>query len=94
MPSIASPSRSAAVSHRWRRGHIEDSYIGPYTSIGDDITIIESELKYSVIMQNAQIKGIERITDSLVGRYAKITRGDDKRRTIRLSVGDHSEITL
>lgn len=45
-------------------------------------------------MQNAQIKGIERITDSLVGRYAKITRGDDKRRTIRLSVGDHSEITL
>jgi len=62
--------------------HIENPYIGPYTSIGDEVEIIESELEYSVIMQKAQIKGVEQLTDSLIGRHAKIIRGDTKRRTV------------
>ena len=56
--------------------------------------IIESELEYSIIMENVKIKGVERLMESLVGRHAKIIRGDDKRRTLKLHIGDHSEITL
>jgi len=74
--------------------YIENSYIGPYTSIGDNVKIIESELEYSIIMENVKIKGVERLMESLVGRHAKIIRGDDKRRTLKLHIGDHSEITL
>ena len=74
--------------------HIEDSYIGPYTSIGDEVEIRDSGLEYSVIMQKAQIKGVEQLTDSLIGRHAKIIRGDTKRRTLKLHIGDHSEIIL
>jgi len=73
---------------------IENSYIGPYTSIGNNTKIIESSIEYSVVMQHVLIEGVERLTDSLVGRYAKIIRGDEKRKTLKLQIGDHSEIIL
>ena len=73
---------------------IENSYIGPYTSIGNNTKIIESSIEYSVVMQHVLIEGVERLTDSLVGRYAKIIRGDEKRKTLKLHIGDHSEIIL
>ena len=74
--------------------HIENSYIGPYTSIGDEVEIIDSGLEYSVIMQKAQIKGVEQLTNSLIGRHAKIIRGDTKRRKLKLNIENHSEIIL
>jgi len=77
-----------------KKCHIEDSYIGPYTSIGDEVEITDSGIEYSVIMQKAKIKGVEQLTDSLIGRHAKIIRGDTKRRTLKLHIGDHSEIIL
>ena len=68
---------------------IEDSYIGPYTSIGDNTRIINSSIEYSVIMPGAYIKGIDRITDSLIGRRAKLLRRDDGRKASKFSISDH-----
>ncbi|MCX8176461.1 MAG: glucose-1-phosphate thymidylyltransferase, partial [Candidatus Bathyarchaeota archaeon] len=72
---------------------IENSFIGPYTSIGNNTKINGSSIEYSIIMDGAEITNIERIEESLVGRQAKI-RKNDKKRTIKLNVGDHSEINL
>ncbi|MDK2876586.1 MAG: glucose-phosphate thymidylyltransferase [Archaeoglobaceae archaeon] len=51
---------------------IEESHIGPYTSVGDGSKIIRSSVEYSVILQNAEIEGIERLEESLIGENAKM----------------------
>lgn len=73
---------------------VKDSYIGPYTSIGDNSRIIDSGIEYSIILNNVLIKGVERLEESLIGRYAKVVRGEGNRRVLKLHIGDHSEIVL
>ncbi len=73
---------------------IERSYISPYVSVGDNSHIINSSVEYSVILEGVTINGIERLEESLIGRYAKITKGLDNRKSLKLHVGDHSEVVL
>ncbi|MEM0085021.1 MAG: glucose-1-phosphate thymidylyltransferase [Candidatus Methanomethylicia archaeon] len=73
---------------------IENSYIGPYTSIGEEVKIINSEIDYCVILKGAMIKGVERLREGLIGRYTKIMRNEDTVKTIKLNVGDYSEIIV
>ena len=72
---------------------VESSFLGPYTSIGKNVHIKDSSIEYSVILDGAEIIGIERLEESLVGRNAKIKRNEE-RKIIRLHVGDYSEINL
>ena len=71
---------------------IQDSFIGPYTSVGDGAQIINSSIEYSVVLENAIIKGVERLEESLVGRNAKIIK--NTRKTVRLNIGDYSELEI
>jgi len=72
---------------------IQNSFIGPYTSIGDQTQILESSIEYCVILENAVIKGVERLEESLVGRNAKILR-NQKHKTLKLNIGDYSEVEI
>lgn len=72
---------------------IQDSFIGPYTSVGNGARIVNSSVEYSVVLENALIMGVERIEESLVGRNAKVVK-NAKRRVVRLSVGDYSEVEI
>ena len=72
---------------------IENSFIGPYTSIGDETKVIDSSIEYSVILGNTLIKGAERLEESLIGRKAKILK-NQKRKTLKLNIGDHSEVEI
>ena len=47
-------------------------YVGPYTSIGDNTKLIESEIDSSIIIGNSIIESDERITESLLGQNSKI----------------------
>lgn len=47
-------------------------YVGPYTSIGDNTKIIESEIDSSIIIGSSTIKSDKRITESLLGENSKI----------------------
>ena len=76
-----------------RNCHIENSFIGPYTSVGNGTKIIESSVEYCVILENAIIKGIERLEESLIGRNAKILK-NQKHRTLKLNIGDYSEVEI
>jgi glucose-1-phosphate thymidylyltransferase len=73
--------------------HIENSFIGPYTSIGNNTQITESSIEYSVILENAQIKGVERLEESLIGRNTKIVK-NQKHKTLKLHIGDYSEVEI
>ena len=72
---------------------IENSFVGPYTSIGDNSKIFISNLQYCVLLENVTIKDVERLEDSLVGKNAKVTR-NQRNRTIKLHVGDYSEVEV
>lgn len=72
---------------------VEGSFIGPYTSIGENAQIINSHVEYCVIMENAQVKDVERLEESLIGRNAKITKSNRKG-AIRLHIGDYSEVEV
>jgi len=72
---------------------IENSFIGPYTSVGNGSKIINSNLEYCVVQDCVTIKDVERLEDSLIGKNAKVTR-NQRNRTIKLHVGDFSEIEV
>jgi glucose-1-phosphate thymidylyltransferase len=74
---------------------IEDAFIGPYTSVGDGVTVRKSELEHSIILQNSRILDLEgRMADSLIGRNVEITRDNRRPRVMRIMVGDNSQICL
>ena len=72
---------------------IESSFIGPYSSIGEGSKIYNSNLEYCVVQDCVTIKDIERLEDSLIGKNAKVSR-NQRNRTIKLHVGDYSEVEV
>jgi glucose-1-phosphate thymidylyltransferase len=72
---------------------IENSFIGPYTSIGNGSKILNSNLDYCVVLENVTISEINRLEDSLIGKNAKVTK-NQRNRTIKLHIGDYSEVEV
>ena len=74
---------------------IEDAYIGPYTSIGKNVSVRRSEVEHSILLSGATVEDLgTRMEASLLGRDVKVTRSDGLPRTLRLLVGDRSEIEI
>jgi glucose-1-phosphate thymidylyltransferase len=74
---------------------IEDAYIGPYTSIGEEVHIRRSEVEHSIILAGSVVEDLgTRMEASLLGRNVKLTRSDGVPKTLRLLVGDRSEIEI
>jgi glucose-1-phosphate thymidylyltransferase len=74
---------------------IEDAYVGPYTSIGDDVCVRRSEVEHSIILSGSVVEDLgTRMEASLLGREVKLTRSDGMPKTLRMLVGDKSEIKL
>jgi len=72
---------------------IENSFIGPYSSIGDGAKICNSNLQYCVVQDNVIIKDVERLEDSLIGKNAKVAR-NSRNHALKLHVGDYSELEV
>jgi len=74
---------------------IVNSYIGPYTSIYHNVTIEDSEIEHSMVLEHSHISQIEaRIQDSLIGRYVHIHRSPIKPKSHKLTLGDHSQVGI
>ncbi len=76
------------------RTRVVNSYIGPFTSVADDCEVVDSELDHSVVLAGSRILGIDKLTDSLIGRSAEVVRSDRRPRALRLMLGDHSKVEL
>jgi len=75
--------------------HIRDAYIGPYTAIGENVTIDRAELEHSIVLAGSTIRDLEyRIEASLIGRDVTIGRGPALPKAYRFVVGDSSEIAI
>jgi glucose-1-phosphate thymidylyltransferase len=74
---------------------IEDAYVGPYTSIGEDVKICRSEVEHSIVLAGSIVQDLgTRMEASLLGREVKLTRSDGMPKTLRMLVGDKSEIKI
>jgi glucose-1-phosphate thymidylyltransferase len=77
------------------RSRVSDAYVGPYTAIGEDVTIERAELEHSIVLAGSSIRGLEgRIEASLIGRNVTIGRSPGVPRAYRFVAGDNSEITI
>ncbi|HEX6781968.1 MAG TPA: glucose-1-phosphate thymidylyltransferase [Solirubrobacterales bacterium] len=74
---------------------IEDAFIGPYTSIGDEVHVRRSEVENSIVLSGSVVEDLgTRMEASLLGKEVKLTRSEGMPKTLRLLVGDRSEIKL
>jgi glucose-1-phosphate thymidylyltransferase len=77
------------------RTHIARAYIGPFTSIMNDVTIRESEIEHSIVLEGSVIQDLgTRVADSLIGKNVKITRAPLKPSAYRFMLGDNSEVSI
>ncbi|MBE9125776.1 MULTISPECIES: glucose-1-phosphate thymidylyltransferase [unclassified Coleofasciculus] len=75
--------------------HMENSFIGPYSSVADHVTLIDADLEHSVILQGAQVVGIhQRIVDSVIGQRAQLKVAPRRPKALRFMIGDDSQIEL
>ncbi|MCE1246847.1 MAG: glucose-1-phosphate thymidylyltransferase [Firmicutes bacterium] len=74
---------------------IRNSYIGPFSSVAPGVKIINSQIEYSIIMDDAEISDIDgRIEYSLVGRGCRIYNNTTKPKAHRLMLGENSEVGM
>ena len=74
---------------------LENCFIGPYSSIADGTTTIETDIEHSVILKGAKIIGIhQRIVDSLIGERAHLKIAPQHPKALRFMIGDDSQIEL
>ena len=74
---------------------ISDAYIGPYTAIGEDCEVTGSEVEHSILLRGAKVRNLaSRMEASLLGRNVTVSSSDGLPKTIRMIVGDSSELTL
>lgn len=75
--------------------HIENCYIGPYSSIANSVNLVDLDLDHSVILQGAKVVGIhQRIVDSVIGQRAQLTVAPQRPKALRFMIGDDSQIEL
>ena len=74
---------------------IKNSYIGPFTSIYDEVTIRNSEIEHSIVLERCMIQDIPvRIEASLSGKEVRIQRSQLKPTAYRFMVGDSSLVDV
>ena len=74
---------------------ISDAYIGPYTAIASDVSISHCEIEHSILLAGSSVSDLGvRMEASLLGRDVQLHRANGLPKTLRLVVGDNSEIAI
>jgi glucose-1-phosphate thymidylyltransferase len=74
---------------------ITHAYVGPFTSIGQNCDIRDSEIEHSIVLEGGVITDLDhRVGDSLIGKNAKIYRMPVKPSAYRFMLGDNSEVGI
>ncbi len=77
------------------RTRIVRSYVGPFTSIYHDVTVQNSELEHSIVLENSRISNLgQRMERSLIGKDVAIEQCSSMPKTYRFMVGDSSRIEV
>jgi glucose-1-phosphate thymidylyltransferase len=74
---------------------ISQAYVGPFTSIMNDVQIRDAEIEHSIVLEGSEICGLaSRVEDSLIGKNVRIYRMPVKPSAYRFMLGDNSEVGI
>ena len=74
---------------------ITHAYVGPFTAIGNDVVIKDSEIEHSIVLEGSSVRDLaNRVIDSLIGRNVRIWREPVKPSAYRFMLGDNSEVGI
>jgi glucose-1-phosphate thymidylyltransferase len=75
--------------------YLENCFIGPYSSIADQVTLRGVDLEHSVVLQGAEVSDIHyRIMDSVIGQRAQLRSSPLHPKAMRVMIGDDCQIDL
>jgi glucose-1-phosphate thymidylyltransferase len=78
-----------------RGARITQAYIGPFTSIMNDVVIQDTEIEHSIVLECSSLRDLaNRVTDSLIGKNVRIYREPVKPSAFRFMLGDNSEVGI
>jgi glucose-1-phosphate thymidylyltransferase len=78
-----------------RNARIVHGYVGPFTSIGADVEIRDTEIEHSIVLEGSCLRDLaNRVIDSLIGRNVRIYREPVKPSAYRFMLGDNSEVGI
>jgi glucose-1-phosphate thymidylyltransferase len=82
-PAIIAPG--AEISH---------SYVGPFTSIGENCRIGSSEIEFSIVLPATIIEGVRRVEKSFIGSNAEVAGPTSVPDVYQFILGDHSRMQI
>jgi glucose-1-phosphate thymidylyltransferase len=71
-----------------------DSFVGPFTSIGEGCVVERSEVEYSVLLERCEVRDVHRLEGSLLGREVHVGRTQRRPAAHRFMLGDHSHVEI
>ncbi len=77
------------------RSRIINSYVGPFTSIDEDVLIEKSEVENSIILRGSKIISLgARLEESIVGRDVEIKKVNFRPYSYKMMLGDCSKVDV
>jgi glucose-1-phosphate thymidylyltransferase len=92
--AVVSGSRIVGPAIIGRGSKVVDSYVGPFTSVEHDCSIVDSEIEFSIVEHDTSIEGVRRIEASLIGHNVEVTPAPRVPKAHRLVLGDHSRVQI
>jgi glucose-1-phosphate thymidylyltransferase len=75
------------------RCRLRNSFVGPFTSVGNGAEITDSVVQHAVLLEGCRLQGVDRLEDSLLGRNVTVS-GRGSQGLYRLSLGDDSDVEV
>jgi glucose-1-phosphate thymidylyltransferase len=77
------------------RARVYDSYVGPYTSIAEDVCIEGAEVENSILLEGSRVSHLgRRLEASVVGSGSHICRDFRLPRALRVNLGEHATVSV
>jgi glucose-1-phosphate thymidylyltransferase len=73
---------------------IVNSYVGPFTAIAQNCVLTETEIEYSIVLEDSKLTGVRRIEGSLIGKEVEVWPAAGPIQSYRLVLGDHSKLQI
>ena len=74
---------------------VEDAYVGPFTTLGEDVELVDAEIEYAVVGARSSIRDVTmRIQGSLIGEEVELIGAKRRPSTHAFTVGDKSKVVL
>ncbi len=74
--------------------YVVNSWIGPFTAVGNHVVIEDCEVERSVIMAHCRLKGLGRLEGSLLGEGNRIGRRAVRPLSFRFTLGEGNEVEV